>query len=79
LKYKLEWHNPETQVSLGVFVHESYDLTQRPGCPICGKAAEFNQGQTGETEQGNAIYSEWWECHKCGIESEPYEVSQRGI
>lgn len=79
MKYKLEWHNAETQQSLGIFEHETYDRTERPHCPLCGRTADWWQGQIDEDDQGNEIYGEGWYCHPCHIESELYEVSQRGI
>jgi len=75
MKYKLEWHNPNTQESVGVFEYETYDFTERPPCPKCGRTADYNEAQTGDNEfTGASEYHAWFECLHCDIESESWEI-----
>jgi len=74
MKYKLEWFDLKTEQSMGVFEHETYDFTQVPNCPRCGKPTEYNSGQVGEDIMGNAEYAEWFDCYKCHVQSEGINV-----
>lgn len=74
MKYKLEWFDVNTENSIGVFEHSTYDHTDKANCPRCGKSTDYAESQVDETEQGRAIYGGWFECHRCGIFSQYWEL-----
>lgn len=61
-----QWEYDETGENLGYTTTET-GVHGYPLCPNCGKETHYCYGQVDETEQGIAVYAEWYDCDTCGI------------
>lgn len=70
------WHYEETGEPVGDTETERYSDT--PNCPLCGKPADYWEGQIDQDFMGNDIEGWNYVCYGCMVGTDLIEFDRRG-